>query len=144
MKIFGHPLHVMLIHFPSALFPMEWVLSFLCYSTGKLSFAEAAYYAVSGAVVMGWLAVVAGLFDLLNVMKEKPAAMKKVLIHGGINTFVLAGYTIIAFAAFKKYPLIAQSSVTMLVVKAGLIIFMIAGNYLGGSLILKDKIAVKQ
>jgi uncharacterized membrane protein len=144
MKIFGHPVHIMLIHFPSALFPMDLVCSFIAYYFGIVSFVNASFYAMFGGVVLGGFAIITGTFDLLHVMKEKPSAMKKVLVHGGINTIVILGYAVLTAIAFKKYPDLAPDSIIMIIVKSALVIFMIVGNFFGGSLILKDKIAVKE
>ncbi|HTA63389.1 MAG TPA: DUF2231 domain-containing protein [Bacteroidia bacterium] len=143
MKILGHPIHLMLIHFPSALLPMECVCYGLFYYTGKLSFAEASYYAMLGAVITGWLAVVFGAMDVTKISAEKPKVMAKALIHGSINTTVLIAYSIFAWFLFKKYPMLPNATVLVLSLKIGLITLMIIGNFLGGSLVLKDKIGIE-
>src|SRR6476620_11479925 len=101
MKIFGHPIHIMLIHFPSALFPMDLACSAIFLYTKDASFTTASFYSMAGGVMLGWLAVIFGVFDLLNVFKNKPAAMKKALWHGGINSTVVLAYTILAFLQYK-------------------------------------------
>ena len=140
MKLFGHPLHVMLIHFPSALFPMDFVCSIIAYCTGINPFSNAAFYALIGGSVLGWLAVIAGTFDLLIVMKNKPASIKLALIHGGINLTVLIAFSVIAFIAFQKYPNLPTPNVSLIILKGVIIVFMIFGNLLGGNLILKEKV----
>ncbi len=144
MKVFRHPLHIMLIHFPSALFPMDFVCSFLGFYYGKISFVTASFYALAGGVVLGALAILAGIADLITVVKDKPAAAKKILLHGGINTAVIIAYSLLAYIAFTQYPQLTADSLLKLILKGSLITFMIAGNYIGGSLILKDKIGVEK
>lgn len=144
MKLFGHPLHVMLIHFPSALFPMDFVCAAIAFYTGNILFAHASFFALAGGAVLGWCAVLAGLFDLQHVMERHPNAMKKALVHGGINTTVLIAYSVLAGVAFKKYPEISTGSAGLLITKALLVAVLIVGNYLGGNLILKEKIGVKE
>ena len=143
MKIFGHPVHIMLIHFPSALLPMDFMCSFLGYYTGNTSFTDASFFAMAGAVILGALAIVTGAFDLIGLVENKPLAVKKALIHGGINATVIMAYSILAFRAYKQFPDLVQDPVVILVIKSCLVTFMIIGNYLGGSLILKDRVGLE-
>lgn len=142
MKIFGHPVHVMLVHFPSALFPMDLVCSIIAYAYDINSFAYASFYAMVGGVVLGGMAILAGGIDLLGVAKDKPRLVVKVLIHGSINTTVVIGYSVIAFLAYKSYPQLLPDSLLMMAGKGALVTFMIVGNYFGGNLVLKEKIGV--
>jgi hypothetical protein len=50
----------------------------------------------------------------------------------------------LAFIAFKRYPQLEPDGIAKIILKGGLISFMILGNYLGGSLILKDKIGIEK
>jgi uncharacterized membrane protein len=143
MKILGHPLHIMLIHFPSALLPMDLVCSLLGYYTGNSSFTDASFFAMAGAVVLGGLAIITGTFDLIGLVDNKPLALKKALVHGGINATVIIAYSILAFRAWKEFPALSQDGVGVLIFKACLITFMIVGNYLGGSLILKHRVGLE-
>jgi uncharacterized membrane protein len=144
MKIFGHPIHVMLIHFPAALFPMDFTCSVIGYFTGGSSFVQASFYAMIGGAALGSGAIITGTFDLLNVINEKSSIVKKALLHGSINGTVVIIYIVLAFIAFKRYPQLEQDGIIKLILKGGLISFMILGNYLGGSLILKDKVGVEK
>ncbi|MGZ3864582.1 MAG: DUF2231 domain-containing protein [Bacteroidia bacterium] len=140
MKIFGHPLHIMLIHFPSALFPMDLLCALIGYGTDMKLFADASFCCLMGGSVFGLLALVAGTFDLLAIAQKKPSSMKAAIIHGGINSVVILFYCVIAYIAFKKYPVVDRSEVPVMILKTVLILVMIFGNYLGANLILKDKV----
>jgi uncharacterized membrane protein len=144
MKIFGHPLHVILIHFPSALFPMDFVCSLLAYFGGPLSLTDAAFFAGFGGVITGSLAVITGAFDLIPVVKDKPGSVSKALLHGGINSTVLIGFAVTTFLAYRAYPSLRTDGASELVVKGVLVLLLAIGNFLGGSLILKDRIAVEK
>lgn len=133
----------MLIHFPSALLPMDLVCSLLGYYTHNSSFTDASFFAMAGAVVFGGLAIITGTFDLIGLVDNKPMALKKALVHGGINATVIIAYSILAFRAWKEFPLLTQDGVGVLIFKACLITFMIVGNYLGGSLILKHRVGLE-
>ncbi len=142
MKLLGHPIHIMLIHFPSALFPMDFMCSLLAFYIGDIYLTYTSFYCMMAGVVFGGMAVVTGTLDLAGVAANKPKAIKKALIHGGINVSVVIAYSLLAFIAFNKYPLIVQDDGIKLILKGALITFMIVGNYLGGSLILKDKVGI--
>jgi uncharacterized membrane protein len=140
MKIFGHPVHVMLIHFPSALFPMDFICSLVGYYTGNPSFVMAAFYALIGGVGMGWLAIITGVFDLAKLAEEKNTAVKKALIHAGVNLVVLTGFSLLAYMAWQQYPHLETDTPGELTTKGILVAVMIVGNFIGGSLVLKDRV----
>jgi len=144
MKILGHPLHVILIHFPSALFPMDFVFAVLAIYTGNNTFNDSAFYVSVAGMLAGWLAVITGAIDLAGVAKNKPASLNKALLHGGINSTVLIAYTVLAFLSYKHYPELSDDSELKLIVKGLLIILLLVGNYFGGSLILKDKVGIEE
>jgi uncharacterized membrane protein len=138
MKLLGHPLHIILIHFPSALFPMDLVCSMLApYYGNGLSLAS--FYAMLGGAALGTLAIVTGALDMIPISSRRPELVKKMLLHGGINSLVVIVYSLLAYLAYKKFPNIPPDSWPMIITKACLVLFMFGGNYIGGSLILKDK-----
>jgi len=138
MKLFGHPLHIMLIHFPSALFPMDLICSVLALYYGN-GLSMASFYAMTGGTVLGALAIVTGALDLIPISNRRPELVKKILLHGGINSLVVIVYSLLAYLAYRKFPDITPDSWPLIITKACLVLFMIGGNYVGGSLILKDK-----
>jgi len=144
MKILGHPLHVILIHFPSALFPMDLACSVYAYNGGPAALTEAAFFASFGGVILGCVAAITGAFDLVEVVKDKPRSVKKALVHGGINAMVLLGFMVYTFIAFKHYPALRPDELSELLIKTVLVILLGIGNFFGGSLILKDGIAVRK
>ena len=82
-------------------------------------------------------------WDLLGVAQEKPLALQKALVHGGINTAVIIAYSFLALRAYANYPNLVGDTVALLVIKACLVTFMLAGNYMGGSLILKYRVGLR-
>jgi|SRR6185312_7719674 len=144
MKVFGHPLHLMLIHFPSALFPMELVLCCIYFFTGQLSFGQAAFYTMAGGVVLGWVAAIFGAMDLIKIPTDKPETMKKALLHGSINVTVVIVYTVLAYSLYKVYPNFPVPKLALLIAKFCVVCFMIVGNFIGGSLVLKDKVGIEK
>jgi uncharacterized membrane protein len=141
MRIAGHPLHMMLVHFPAALLPMEFVSSCLYHYTGITAYSFVALCAMTGGIAGGWLAVFSGISEISFVQKTKPAALNKVLIHSCLNSLVIIAYSLLLYYQYKKLPVPDADSILMLLFKCILLIVMFTGNYLGGNLILKYKIA---
>jgi uncharacterized membrane protein len=143
MKVFGHPLHMMLVHFPTALLPMDILLSFLAYYTKDSSFLAAGFYCLAGGVMSGLVAIVTGLIDVLFISKDQKAAISTAMIHGFINGTLLLFFGIFAYKCWQLYPQLNMPSLPILLLKTGLIISLFVGNYLGGKLILHHHIGIK-
>jgi uncharacterized membrane protein len=142
MKIAGHPIHAMVIHFPAALLPMELGLSALAYHYSNTSFSQAAFYCLVAAVVIGFAAMLTGLIDLIGIPKEEKDALGTALVHGFINGIIILAYAIFAYRAWKSGSAEAIPSTAMLIVKLVLVIGLFAGNYFGGKLIYKYRIGL--
>jgi len=141
MKFLGHPLHVMLIHFPTALLPMDLILSYLFYRTGNDSFGAAAFYCLIAGVAIGLVSGITGLIDLVGI-KDR-TAMAAALVHGGINLTVILLFCVFAYRGWKQYPVLDGPSLTTIIVKLAGVVFMFVGNFLGGRLIFKHHIAIE-
>lgn len=141
-KVFGHPVHMMLVHFPAALFPFSAAVSLaaLIYSSSELALFN--FYIICTGTVMGWLALVFGLIELMQILNEK-RTIKTVLMHGGLNTLWLCIFTVIAGVQLKYYPGIPVPSVTQVITELIVVSVMIYSNYLGGELVLKYGIGKK-
>ena len=61
-----HAQHVVLIHFPLALFIAGVVFDFLAHKTKKRGLQEAAYYNLLGAAIFALSAVVTGMLSSLR------------------------------------------------------------------------------
>ncbi|MGV3588439.1 MAG: DUF2231 domain-containing protein [Adhaeribacter sp.] len=143
MKILGHPIHLIMVHFPAALFPMDLVCSVLYFYTADTSFGDAAFFALAGGVLTGWLAVFFGTLDLAQIAADRPLVIKKAYLHGGINSVVIFFYTIIGFMQLDQYPHLPAATLLNLLLKLGLVGLLMIGNYWGASLLLKDKVGIE-
>lgn len=143
MKLFGHPIHFMLVHFPTALLPMDLVCSIVAYNGGSSTFLLAGLYAATGGVLMGWLSVISGCFDLVPAIRKKPKTIGRIITHGAINTSVILIYTVMILIRHKNYPDSHPDSAILLLTKGFLVSFMITGNFLGGRLVLKEGIGTE-
>ena len=143
MKIFGHPLHMMLIHFPTALFPMDVFLSFFAHYNMDSTLLPAAFLCMTGGVLIGLVAILTGIIDLLGIPKNEKPAFATAVIHGFINTTVLLFFGIFVYRSWQAYPEFSIPQMSTLIIKAVLIIVLFGGNYLGGKLILHHRIGIK-
>lgn len=141
MKFLKHPLHVMLIHFPTALLPMDLVLSFLFFRSGNESYGNAAFYCLVAGVALGLLSAITGFIDLV-LIKNKPA-LGAAFVHGGINLTVILVFSVFAYKSWNPYPQLSMPTITVLIVKFVTVLLMLTGNYLGGRLIFKHHIAIE-
>ena len=128
MKILGHPVHIMLIHFPSALFPVHVLFAIAGKYTFSVDLIKAGFFVNSIGCLLGWLALIFGLIDLLVVYKNRTELIQKVLIHGGLNSIVLIGFTVFTLIQIKSLPDYTEDSGLVILVKSILIVFLIIGN----------------
>ncbi len=66
-KVFGHPIHPMLIVFPLGLLIMSLIFDILRYLTGNATFSTVAYYDIAAGIIGGLAAAVFGLVDWLAI-----------------------------------------------------------------------------
>ena len=91
-KLFGHPVHQMLIVFPLGLLATALAFDGIALWAGNGYWAEVAYWMVAAGVVTGLLAAPFGLVDWLGIPSGTRA--KRVgALHGLGNVVVLGLYT---------------------------------------------------
>lgn len=140
MKIFNHPIHIILIHFPSALFPLDLLFACLAkyYDIQQLNYVSACM--ILTGTLFGFLAIITGLFDIAPLAQRKPNSLKKALVHGGLNTVVIITYAFLSMAVYNKLPQVPYDSLGILTLKFSSVTLLIIGNFLGADLVLKDKV----
>ena len=92
-KLFGHPIHPMLIVFPLGLFIMAVLADIAYMVTDHIAFAAVAYWNIAGGVVGGLLAAVFGFIDWLAI-PAKTRAKSVGLYHGLGNVVVVALFAV--------------------------------------------------
>jgi uncharacterized membrane protein len=143
MKLFGHPIHPLFIHFPTALLPMDLALSILSNVRGDASFATAGFYCLAAGALTGFAAMLTGLLDLLQIPKENKAAWASGLYHGFVNGCIMLIFAVIAWRAWQQYPQLGPATTGVILVKSILILALFAGNYIGGKLIYQYHIGIQ-
>jgi len=135
MKFLGHPIHPLMIHFPTALLPADALLSLLGSYRNHSGMVEAAFYCSVGGVFMGMVSLVTGLIDAWPLARDNRAAIATTLYHGFLNAVVILSFGVMLYGSWKAYPALPMPSTARLIAKGILILLLFVGNYMGASLI---------
>jgi uncharacterized membrane protein len=87
-RLFGHPIHQMLIVFPLGLLATSLFFDIARLSSGNPQWGTISYYLIAVGIIMGLVAAVFGLIDWLSIPGGTRA--KRIgLLHGGGNVVVV-------------------------------------------------------
>jgi uncharacterized membrane protein len=87
-KLFGHPIHPMLVVFPLGLLVTSVIFDIIQMATGGAEFAVVAYWCIAAGIIGGLAAAVFGLWDWLAVPGGTRA--KRIgLWHGAGNVLIV-------------------------------------------------------
>ena len=89
IKLFGHPIHPMLVVFPLALFSTAVLFDVLYFITDEDSLSVFSFWAIAAGVVGGLAAAVFGLIDWLALPSETRA--KRIGAVHGVGNVVIVG-----------------------------------------------------
>ncbi|MEO8399827.1 MAG: DUF2231 domain-containing protein [Ignavibacteriaceae bacterium] len=142
-RFLGHPIHLMIVHFPIAFFPMSAVLDLFSFFYEDKNLALFSFYAESAGVIFGWLALIFGTVDLLKI-SSKEKAFSVALIHGSLNLTWLIVFTVIAGIQIKFFPPIPVPGITVIVIKFIVVAGILFSNFLGGELLFKYEVVKKE
>ena len=134
MRFLGHPVHVMLVHFPVALWPAHWCFHVFARWLPPGLAGPGAFWLLAGGTGVGWLAAVAGLADLIPLSRTGGRPLSRALMHAAINGSVLLAFTVLVELEWPHYPAIAHGTRT-LVAEGAVLALLGAGNHFGGAVI---------
>jgi uncharacterized membrane protein len=132
-KIFGHPIHPMLVPFPIAFWVGALITDIIYTQSTNPMWTNFSQWLLVGGLLFGGLAAVAGIVDYLGDRKVRSHAAKA---HGGIN--------IVVFVIQIFNLLVHSRDGWTSVVPTGLILSIIAvlllavSGWLGGELVYKQ------
>jgi uncharacterized membrane protein len=137
-KIFGHPIHQMLIVFPLGLLATAVIFDGIYLATDNRRWTEIAFWMIAAGIVGGLLAAVFGLIDWLAIPRNTRA--KSIgLLHALANVLVLA-----LFAASFWLRQGAPDSPSTIALTLSFIAFAVAAlaAWLGGELVTRLGVGV--
>jgi uncharacterized membrane protein/plastocyanin len=136
-KLFGHPVHPMLIVFPLGLFATAVIFDVVFLITGNLTFSIVSFWMISAGLVGGLLAAIPGVIDWLSIPDETRA--KTIGMWHGIGN----GVVVVLFGAswFIRMgePEYAPGTMALIPSFVAFAIAIVTG-WLGGELV--DRMAV--
>lgn len=142
-RLFGHPVHPMLVHFPTALFSA----GFLFDAAGILLEDPMLFPASLYTILLGlFFGLSAGLFGMIDYAKltGKPGVFRKASWHAGIQVSVLLIFGAVAGIKLQEYPEITAPSLLLVMVEGVILGLMLFGNYLGGDLVFTHRIGIDE
>lgn len=135
-KIFGHPIHQMLIVFPLGLLATSLVFDIVYEATGNGRWADISYVMIASGIIGGLLAAVFGLIDWLAIPGGTRA--KRIgALHGIGNVVVVALFVISWLLRYDNAGLPGTGAFILSI--AGVALALVTG-WLGGELV--DRLAV--
>lgn len=138
MRFFGHPVHVMLLHFPVALWPAHFLLQIFTSRLPPGAAASVGFWLLVGGTALGWLAGLCGAADLVALWKNDPrAGLTSAMYHAGINGTVLMGFTALTAVEYGAYPDI-HHGMLFLSSEGCLLGALMLGNYFGGAVVWRE------
>ena len=137
-KLFGHPIHQMLIVFPLGVLGMSLFFDLIAISTDRPALLQAAFYMIAAGIVTGLLAAVFGLIDFLGIPGATRA--KRIgLLHGVGNVVVVA---LFAVSWWLRRPSPSAPGTAPIVFSAVAVAIALVTGWLGGELVDRLSIGV--
>ena len=135
-KLFGHPIHPMLVNFPLGLLPTAVIFDIVYLSTHNPRWPELAFWMIAAGIVGALLAAVFGLVDWLAIPSGTRA--KRIgLLHGGGNLIVVALFAASWILRYRAAEIPSHLAIVLAVV--GVCLAVVTG-WLGGELV--DRLGV--
>ncbi|MGH7662769.1 MAG: DUF2231 domain-containing protein [Gemmatimonadaceae bacterium] len=135
-RLFGHPIHPMLIVYPLGLFGTAVVFDIIYFFTGQAGAAVTSYWMIAAGVVGGLAAAVFGTIDWIAIPKGTRA--KKLGAWHGIGNVVVVALFAASWFARGDYHLATPVSAMVLGI-IGVAIAVVTG-WMGGELV--DRLGV--
>lgn len=139
-KLFGHPIHQMLIVFPLGLLAMAILFDAIHLATANGYWSEVAYWMIAAGVISGLLAAPFGLIDWLGI-PQRTRARRVGALHGIGNVVVLLLYGL-SWTLRRDDPR-APETLAYLLAFAGAGLALVTG-WLGGELVNRLAVGVDE
>jgi uncharacterized membrane protein len=139
-KIFGHPIHQMLVAFPLGLLGASLIFDIVHFVTGDGKWAEFAFWMIALGIATGLMAGVFGLIDFLAIPGRTRAKSGGVW-HGLGNAVVLG---LFAISCLLRWPNPSAPAVSAVILSAIGVGFAIGTSWLGGELVDQFGVGVNE
>jgi uncharacterized membrane protein len=130
-KLFGHPVHQMLVALPLGLLTGVVIFDLVFLATGGRQWAAVSYWLIPAGVITGLLAAVFGLVDWLAIPRAT-RAQRVGTLHGAGNALVLAMFVLSWL--LRDGPIASPGAAALVLSLAGGALSAVTG-WLGGELV---------
>lgn len=137
MRLSGHPLHPMLVHFPIVFWSCALLADVVSVITQVPLAADLAFGALALGCITGLCAMVAGIVDFLDVPRESPA--RDVAISH-LMAMCSAWLIFLVALALHGYPPKTPVSLAGLFASAAGFLAMAYGGWRGGQLVYQYRV----
>lgn len=137
VKLFGHPIHQMLVPIPLGLLVMAVVFDLIYVFSGYTGVAFVSFWNIVAGVAGGLVAAIFGLVDFLAIPKNT-RARRIGLMHGAGNVLLVALFLVSILTRWDN-PGYLPAKLIVLLELGGLVLGAITG-WLGGELV--DRLGV--
>jgi uncharacterized membrane protein len=139
VKLFGHPIHPMLIVFPAGLFTSAVIMDVLYLIFGNPVLATVSFYMIIIGVVGGLLAAVFGFIDWAGLPSNSRA--RNIGLWHGLGNFLIV--MLFAFSWFLRRGSLdyVPSVLAMILSFAGIVLALVT-LWIGGELVYRLGVAV--
>lgn len=135
-RLFGHPVHQMLIVFPLGLLATSLVFDIVYLATDNGRFADISFWMIASGIIGGLIAAVFGLIDWLAIPKQTRA--KRLGALHGIGNVIVTGLFIVSWLV--RYDAPATPGVAPIVLSIIAVALALVTGWMGGELI--DRLAI--
>lgn len=135
-KLFGHPIHQMLIVFPLGLLATSFIFDLVYLATDNTRWADISFWMMASGIVGGLLAAVFGLIDFLAIPGGTRA--KRIGAMHGVGNVVVVGLFAASWLIRYDVPMVPEPGAIVLSA-LGVSLALFTG-WLGGELV--DRLAV--
>ena len=139
VKLFGHPVHPMLIVFPAGLFAAAVIMDILYLIFGNPVSATVSFYMIIIGVLGGLLAAIFGFIDWSALPGNSRA--RNIGLWHGIGNFVIVVLFALSWFLRRGTPDFLPSGLAMMLSFAGIALALIT-LWIGGELVYRLGVAV--
>jgi uncharacterized membrane protein len=132
VKVFGHPVHPMLIVFPVGLLATAVIFDILSLITANPIFPTVSYYMIAAGVIGGLLAAIFGFIDWLALPNDSRA--KNIGLWHGLGNVTIVVLFIISWFLRGGNANFVPSSLALILSFAGIALALIT-LWIGGELV---------
>jgi uncharacterized membrane protein len=141
VKIFGHPVHPMLVAFPVAFYTATLFCYIVYYSNQNIFWFKVAVVANSAGVIMAMVAAIPGFVDWLFIPSDS-RAKKTGLFHMICNVLALVCFGITAWLQCSNWDEENPAVGIAIVLTALGFILTLAAGFLGWTLVQRHHVGV--